>query len=598
MTVFRLRRAAAIRMLTGTVASISLAGLVWAQAPADSWPFDEQHPAPPKSAVQKRLEELYRRDGRPLPDYMRQDSSGDEQAPSMPEQPSTEAPMQRNQRGGAASQGAVRQQLSDYYQSQGKSAPSPQAAAGSSSSPNNKPYARPAQANAKQPAPAHWYDRVNPFHRSTQNAQPQSYVQQPSSMSTAANSANRVAPAEHSATAQPEGGQVNQAAVAQSPGYSAPAPVAKPSSFWGDLGARRVPQGPAVNQSPAPIWVELGQGGKLVKKTKPLVPTAPAAVAQNEPRPAQAAVVTPAVVAPAVVAPAVVAVPVEPQQPSTQKVAAADAVSEAGDVAMPFRPSSEAEADQMENGPYTGLTLEDEQGQLAPPKAENPHHAEPAKIAHSTSRSVDSPKQSDHRSGEAAGHVSLPSAEDTGHVSVSQSEAAGHVSLPPSEEAGHVSIPQSPDSEPAGPTLPQPEPQSTPSAKPQTHHSQSTAEKQRMIGERVGRRGLKGFCPVVLRDQRELVDDNPGYCSVYHGQRFCFSSSEAQARFDAAPQKYAPAAAGLDIVVKANSDQSVEGSLDFALWYKDRLYLFCSPESLQAFSSNPTAYAVAAQRMQ
>ncbi len=50
--------------------------------------------------------------------------------------------------------------------------------------------------------------------------------------------------------------------------------------------------------------------------------------------------------------------------------------------------------------------------------------------------------------------------------------------------------------------------------------------------------------------------------------------------------------------MKTNSDQAVEGSLDFALWYKDRLYLFCSPESLQAFSSNPTAYAAAAQRMQ
>jgi YHS domain-containing protein len=119
----------------------------------------------------------------------------------------------------------------------------------------------------------------------------------------------------------------------------------------------------------------------------------------------------------------------------------------------------------------------------------------------------------------------------------------------------------------------------------------------RLIEERVGQRGLKGFCPVVLRDQRELADANPAYCSVYHAQRYYFSSAEAKARFDTAPQKYAPAAGGLDVVVKSNTDQAVDGSLDFALWYKDRLYLFCSPESLHAFSANPTAYAAAVARL-
>jgi YHS domain-containing protein len=198
--------------------------------------------------------------------------------------------------------------------------------------------------------------------------------------------------------------------------------------------------------------------------------------------------------------------------------------------------------------------------------------------------------------------VSYSGSDEPEHVSVPQNAGSGNVSVPRSEEAGKVSLPQSAESEPTGPILPQPQPQSQPpaaeAAKPYAHRPQTIAEKQRLISERVGLRGFKGFCPVVLRDQRELADANPGYCSVYQGQRYCFSSSAAQARFDAAPHKYTPAACGLDVVVKANSDQSVEGSLDFALWYKDRLYLFCSPESLQAFSMNPTAYAAAAQRIQ
>jgi YHS domain-containing protein len=203
---------------------------------------------------------------------------------------------------------------------------------------------------------------------------------------------------------------------------------------------------------------------------------------------------------------------------------------------------------------------------------------------------VDAPKQAPRPLSDEPGHVSFSSSDEPEHASAPQNEAAGHVSVPP----------QSAESEPTGPILPQPQsqPPAAEAAKRYAHRPQTIAEKQRLISERVGLRGLKGFCPVVLRDQRELADANPGYCSVYHGQRYCFSSSAAQARFDAAPHKYTPAACGLDVVVKANSDQSVEGSLDFALWYKDRLYLFCSPESLQAFSMNPTAYAAAAQRIQ
>src|SRR5580704_6591638 len=91
MTSFRprTRPAAVLGILAGTAASISLASLVWAQAPAENWPFDEHsqaeaapQPAPPKSPVQKRLEELYKRDGRPLPDYMQQDASSSQSAPA------------------------------------------------------------------------------------------------------------------------------------------------------------------------------------------------------------------------------------------------------------------------------------------------------------------------------------------------------------------------------------------------------------------------------------------------------------------------------------------------------------------------------------
>ncbi len=190
MTAFRSRPTIVICLMTGTVVSISLAGLVWAQAPAENWPFEEhpQTPAtqpapPPKSAVQKRLEELYQRDHRPLPDYMQQDGGSEQAAPansaaagaprSAGGEPPGESPAQRNQREAAATQGSVRQQFLRLLPEPGERNPGAlqRPAPGQYSSALGAP-AQPGQATAAQPAQARWYDRINPFHKSTPAAPP------------------------------------------------------------------------------------------------------------------------------------------------------------------------------------------------------------------------------------------------------------------------------------------------------------------------------------------------------------------------------------------------------------------------------------------
>jgi YHS domain-containing protein len=560
MTSFRSRPTIAICLTTGTVVSISLAGLVWAQAPAENWPFEEhtqpaaaQPAPPPKSAVQKRLEELYQRDHRPLPDYMQPDGAGEQAAPATAPQSHVQSPLAgdatavRNQRDSAATQGTVRQQLSDYYQSQGKTIPTPQqtAAGGKSSSSQSAP-SQPGQTSASQPAQVRWYDRINPFHKSTPAAPPQTQAPGSATVSTAAAAKPPVV-----------------VASAQAPPPATPAPAAKSGSFWGDLSLRRVPQ--QANDAPShpAITVELGTGGHLVPKSSVSDSTGQVSLAQTAPvAPTVTPTVTVHVTAPvAVVAPAVVAIPAEPQvaASASQKVSAANAVAD--DPAMPFRDSPEADADQQPgSGPYTGLTLEDEQNQLVPPKPEIPKIAAHVAAAHPPATAADA-------------HQAQPAKTVSAAPQTTSSRLAGN--------------------EAAAPALPQHE-----AATGRVHYQQTTADKVRLIGERVGQRGLKGFCPVVLRDERELTDSNPAFCSIYRGQKYFLSSAEAQAAFESAPHKYAPVAGGTDVVVKINSDQSVEGSLDFASWYKDRLYLFCSPESLQTFSNNPTAYAAAAQRIQ
>ena len=138
-----------------------------------------------------------------------------------------------------------------------------------------------------------------------------------------------------------------------------------------------------------------------------------------------------------------------------------------------------------------------------------------------------------------------------------------------------------------------------PAAQRQTHadkvrdlESQARREQQAYrIMARTGKTGFKGFCPVTLRDSRELIDSRPEYRAKFGLQTYYFSSPEAKTAFEANPTRYAPAAGGSDIVLLVNTSEEEPGSLDFSLWYRDRLYLFRSRETRRIFADNPTQYA-------
>ena len=121
--------------------------------------------------------------------------------------------------------------------------------------------------------------------------------------------------------------------------------------------------------------------------------------------------------------------------------------------------------------------------------------------------------------------------------------------------------------------------------------SRQTRAKQEIIASRKGMTGLKGFCPVVLRDDRNLVDAQNQYRAVYNSKTYFLSSSDAVAAFHADPSKYAPAARGCDVLLLATTGAEVEGSLDHAVWYKGRLYMFSSAETMDTFVSAPSSHA-------
>jgi YHS domain-containing protein len=121
--------------------------------------------------------------------------------------------------------------------------------------------------------------------------------------------------------------------------------------------------------------------------------------------------------------------------------------------------------------------------------------------------------------------------------------------------------------------------------------NERTRAKQEMIAARKGLRGLKGFCPVILRDDRDLADAHSQFRVIFNSKTYYLSSSEAVTAFHSDPAKYAPAARGCDVIQLAISGEELEGSLDYAVWYKGRLYMFTSAETMDTFVSSPSSHA-------
>jgi YHS domain-containing protein len=131
-----------------------------------------------------------------------------------------------------------------------------------------------------------------------------------------------------------------------------------------------------------------------------------------------------------------------------------------------------------------------------------------------------------------------------------------------------------------------------PAEEPKQEEKQDSVDaKMQKLAQRDTLGGLKGFCPVTLRDRRDLIDSTDEFSSKFEGKTYHFSSAENKASFDADPAKYAPVKGGNDVIVLAEGNVELEGTLDHAVWFKDRLYLFSSSATLETFVGNPTKYS-------
>ena len=509
----------------------------------------------PKSAVQRKLEELYRRDGRPLPDYMQPDgsASGYQQPPQAPSpwveratQPA--APIAAYQYPPAnppayGPPGSVRQQLADYYASQGKTMP------GTQPRPSAQP--QPGYATAPSAPQPTFLERINPFRSMWRKDDP------PAPPSTAVSSGNIAS----QTAASPDAGQYGQT----------PRPSAQPAISAPARDALYTVEGPT-----SPPTVALQPSAVSPHALSPYPQPSVAAPSDL----AASAVISSNTPASASATGAPDAAACQPPASSPGRIAVVQ--SEQGSP-QPSKPSED-----KKSSPYTGLPIDDGQDE---PGAPDPKKYAPATPIETAQRPSPAPtpaidlKPSTSNVGEPYQAATQP--HRTLAPALPDPPAA---QVPARLEGNHLAQDAPPRPQHADPGIPKAFNERQTHAQP-IRGPEETALRMRKIAERVAQKGLKGFCPVVLREQQDLVDAIPVYSSVYQSRRYYFSSAEAQARFEREPSKYAPVAAGNDVVVKAASDQLVEGTLDYAAWYKDRLFLFSSPESLDAFSLNPLAYA-------
>jgi len=115
-------------------------------------------------------------------------------------------------------------------------------------------------------------------------------------------------------------------------------------------------------------------------------------------------------------------------------------------------------------------------------------------------------------------------------------------------------------------------------------------ERLKKLADAPEKTGLKGFCPVALRQKGQLIESKPQFNATYRDQKFHFSSIAAKAAFEKEPQLFIPRHGGLDGVSLLDSEKSLPGSLDHAVWYQGQLYLFASAQNRESFVNDPDRF--------
>jgi YHS domain-containing protein len=108
---------------------------------------------------------------------------------------------------------------------------------------------------------------------------------------------------------------------------------------------------------------------------------------------------------------------------------------------------------------------------------------------------------------------------------------------------------------------------------------------------------FEGHCLVTAVESREIIDGSPRHQTKYRGHVLHFSSEEAKQTFLAKPNEYWPLFDGICSVAMLNDEERVMGKLEYAAFFRKRLWLFSTEENLKQFLEDPADVAEEMQEL-
>jgi YHS domain-containing protein len=105
---------------------------------------------------------------------------------------------------------------------------------------------------------------------------------------------------------------------------------------------------------------------------------------------------------------------------------------------------------------------------------------------------------------------------------------------------------------------------------------------------------LELFCPVTLLESKKWHKGNVRFGAVHRNRTYLFASEDAQRRFLADPERYAPVLSGCDPVLFAETNQWIDGNPSIGLLIGGKTFFFVSAESRSRFLLSPQPYTARA----
>jgi YHS domain-containing protein len=101
---------------------------------------------------------------------------------------------------------------------------------------------------------------------------------------------------------------------------------------------------------------------------------------------------------------------------------------------------------------------------------------------------------------------------------------------------------------------------------------------------------IEGYCLVTLKDHSRWVPGDRAFAAIRDDRFYFFASPRERDIFLAKPERYVPVLDGDCVVTFMETSERIPGSLQFGMFFQERLFFFKDQESLERFQTEPEIY--------